>query len=260
MNTGPSNGSGGVARPERPIALVTGAGSGLGRALATSLASTGWGLVLVGRRAERLAETAAGLPADGAVAISADISAPDTAECVVRAALDRFGRIDALVNNAGVARFDLLTEADPGDIELMVRTNFTGPLTLIRHAAPELARRNGTIVNIGSIGGVMALPRRATYGATKAALHHLTRSLARELAPHVRVNAVAPGAIDTEMYDDLGWGAGEVAQLRAEMIRTTPLGRLGTVEDVVPWIQLLLGPAGAWVTGSIVVIDGGRAC
>jgi NAD(P)-dependent dehydrogenase (short-subunit alcohol dehydrogenase family) len=141
-----------------------------------------------------------------------------------------------------------------------VHTNLIGPLALIRHAAPDLSRRRGTIVNVGSIGGVLALPGRAAYGATKAALHHLTRSLARELAPHVRVNAVAPGAIDTAMYDDLGWSPDEVDLLRAEMVSTTPLGRMGRPEDVVPWIELLLGPAGAWVTGCVVVVDGGRSC
>jgi NAD(P)-dependent dehydrogenase (short-subunit alcohol dehydrogenase family) len=245
---------------ESPVAIVTGAGSGLGRALASSLARTGWRLVLVGRRPERLAGTVAGLPPGSARAVAVDVGATGAADRIVDAALDGFGRFDAVVNNAGVARFGPLAGFDVKDVELMVYTNFVGPLALIHRAVPELARTRGTVVNVGSIGGVLALPGRAAYGATKAALHHLTRSLARELAPDVRVNAVAPGAIDTEMYDDLGWDAGRVAQLRAEMVRTTPLGRMGTPEDVVPWIELLLGRAGAWVTGCCVVVDGGRSC
>jgi NAD(P)-dependent dehydrogenase (short-subunit alcohol dehydrogenase family) len=249
-----------VAPPESSVAIVTGAGSGLGRALAISLAAAGWRLVLVGRRADRLAKTAAELPDGAAHAVAVDVGAPGSAERVVREALDGFGRVDALVNNAGVARFGTLAEFDAAGVESMMRTNLVGPLALIHHAVPELIRRRGTIVNVGSIGGVLALPGRAAYGASKAALHHLTRSLARELAPHVRVNAVAPGAIDTEMYDELGWDADRVAQLRADMVRTTPLGRMGTPEDVVPWIELLLGRAGAWMTGSIVVVDGGRSC
>jgi NAD(P)-dependent dehydrogenase (short-subunit alcohol dehydrogenase family) len=207
-----------------------------------------------------LAKTAADLPAGAAHVVAADVGAPGSAERVVSEAMDEFGRVDALVNNAGAARFGTLAEFDAADVESMVRVNLVGPLALIHQAAPELTRRRGTIVNVGSIGGVLALPGRAAYGASKAALHHLTRSLARELAPHVRVNAVAPGAIDTEMYDELGWDADRVAQLRADMVRTTPLGRMGTAEDVVPWIELLLGRSGAWMTGSIVVVDGGRSC
>jgi NAD(P)-dependent dehydrogenase (short-subunit alcohol dehydrogenase family) len=249
-----------------PVAVVTGAGSGVGRELALALAKTGWRLVLVGRRAERLAQTsqlaqtAASIPGETLHLIPADVGAPDSAQRIVSDTLQRFGRLDALVNNAGLARFGTLERATEADVEAMVRTNFLGPLALIRAAAPELSRREGSVVNVGSIGGMLALPGRATYGASKAALHHLTRSLARELAPRVRVNTVAPGALDTEIYDDLGFGPQETEALRAEMIRTTPLGRMGTPQDVVPWIELLLSRAGAWVTGSLLVIDGGRSC
>jgi NAD(P)-dependent dehydrogenase (short-subunit alcohol dehydrogenase family) len=249
-----------VSASGAPVVIVTGAGSGLGRALAISLAASGRRLVLVGRRADQLAKTAAGTPTGVFLTVPADIGAPGAAQSIVRAALDAFGRVDALVNNAAVARFGALTEIDNADIDSLMRTNLLGPLDLIRHAAAELTRRRGAVVNVGSIGGVLALPGRSAYGASKAALHHLTRSLARELAPHVRVNAVVPGAIDTEMYDNLGWAAERVAALRAEMVRTTPLGRMGTPEDVVPWIELLLSRAGAWVTGSTLVVDGGRSC
>jgi NAD(P)-dependent dehydrogenase (short-subunit alcohol dehydrogenase family) len=168
--------------------------------------------------------------------------------------------LDALVNNAGLSRVAALEHADPGDVRRMLDTNLTAPALLIQHALPALRRRRGAVVNVGSIGGLLALPGRSFYGASKAALAHLTRSLARELAPEVRVNAVLPGAIDTEMYDHLGIAPDGVARLRDEMVRTTPLQRMGTVEDVVPWIEMLLGPAGSWMTGSLLVIDGGRAC
>lgn len=248
-----------VARESR-VGIVTGAGSGIGRALAVSLAGKGWRLVAVGRRAAHLAETAAAFPPEAVCQLVEDVGAPGAGERVVAAAVDRFGRVDALVNNAGVARFAALADSTSAEAELMMRTNLLGPLALIRAAAAELAGRHGVIVNVGSIGGVLALPGRAAYGASKAALHHLTRSLARELAPEIRVNAVLPGAIDTEMYADLGMSADRVRALRAEMIATTPLGRMGKPSDVVPWIELLLGPAGAWVTGSTLVVDGGRSC
>lgn len=245
---------------QAPVAIVTGAGSGVGRALAISLAKEGWQLVLAGRREERLGETAASAPSLAVRTVACDIGAAGAPELVVGTAVEEFGRLDALVNNAGVARFARLGDTSPADIAQMLSTNLTGPLTMIRAAAAELAAQHGVIVNVGSIGGVLALPGRAAYGASKAALHHLTRSLARELAPAIRVNAVAPGAIDTEMYDDLGMTAAQVRELRAEMVATTPLGRMGSPEDVVPWIEMLLGPAGQWVTGSVIVVDGGRSC
>jgi NAD(P)-dependent dehydrogenase (short-subunit alcohol dehydrogenase family) len=189
-----------------------------------------------------------------------DLTEPDAPAQVVRSVRDSFGRLDALVNNAALARFGAIEQLAPEQTERVLRTNLLAPLELIRQAVPLLRESRGQVVNVGSIGGLLALPGRAGYGASKAALHHVTRSLARELAPEVRVNAVLPGAIDTDMYQDLGLSPDQVARLRAELVSTTPLGRMGTVEDVVPWIEQLLGPAGAWLTGSLIVVDGGRSC
>jgi NAD(P)-dependent dehydrogenase (short-subunit alcohol dehydrogenase family) len=250
-----------VVDREARVAIVTGAGSGVGRAVATSLARTGWRLVLVGRREQRLRETAGEVGPEAPLRVVAcDVGAAGAAGLVVGSALEAFGRVDALVNNAGVARFSPLNETTPDDVTLMLGTNLLAPLELVRAAAPHLAERRGTVVNVGSVGGLLALPGRAVYGASKAALHHLTRSLARELAPDIRVNAVAPGAVDTEMYEDLGMDPDRVRALRAEMLATTPLGRMGRPEDVAPWVEMLLGPAGEWVTGSVIVVDGGRSC
>jgi NAD(P)-dependent dehydrogenase (short-subunit alcohol dehydrogenase family) len=221
--------------------------------------------LLVARRREELRRTqaccvAAGAAPEDCIISPADVTDLGAAEEVVALALEAFGQLDALVNNAAVARFASLTELHLEEVDAMVRTNVLAPLGLIRHAAPALRCANGSVVNVGSIGGLLALPGRSVYGASKAALHHLTRSLARELAPEIRVNAVLPGAIDTEMYGHLGLDAQAMADLRAEMLRTTPLGRMGTPEDVVPWIEMLLGPAGCWMTGSLIVVDGGRSC
>jgi NAD(P)-dependent dehydrogenase (short-subunit alcohol dehydrogenase family) len=249
-----------VVVSQEPVAIVTGAGSGVGRALAVSLAKQGWRLVLVGRREDRLRETASWAQAQVVRVVACDIGAAAAPELIVGTAVNAFGRVDALINNAGVARFARVRDTSSTDMALLLSTNLIGPLRLIQAAAAQLAAQRGVIVNVGSIGGVLALPGRAAYGASKAGLHHLTRSLARELAPDVRVNAVAPGAIDTEMYDELGMSAAQVRELRAEMVATTPLGRMGLPEDVVPWIEMLLGPAGRWVTGSVIVVDGGRSC
>jgi NAD(P)-dependent dehydrogenase (short-subunit alcohol dehydrogenase family) len=252
------------------VCVITGAGSGLGRALAVRLAALDWRLVLVGRREDRLIDTrqmcaAAAGAGDGAgdkacLVVAADLTDRAAAGRVVQAARDTHGRIDALVNNAALARFAPLDVADLDTLDLVLRTNLVAPAALIKHALPDLRRSRGQIVNVGSIGGVLALPGRSFDGASKAAVHHLTRSLARELAPEIRVNAVVPGAIDTEMYDELGLEPAQRRALRAELVNSTPLRRMGTTAEVVPWIELLLGPAGGWMTGSLLVVDGGRSC
>jgi len=222
-------------------------------------------LVLVGRREANLLETRARCIAAGAspskvTTVAVDVTEVHAADLIVSQTMREFGMLAALVNNAGLARFAALEHAESTDWQRMIETNLLAPAALISKTIPALRRSRGAIVNLGSIGGLLALPGRAVYGASKAALAHLTRSLARELAPEIRVNAVLPGAIDTEMYADLGLSPEETDRLRAEMVRTTPLGRMGTVDDVVPWIELLLGPAGEWVTGSLIVVDGGRSC
>jgi len=224
------------------------------------LAGQGHRLTLVGRSKERLLETQAAMGGTDCLTLALDVTEAAAGERIVSETLDAFQRIDAVVNNAGLARMAGLEQLALADAEAMIRTNLIGPAFLIRHAVAALRETKGVVVNVGSIGGVLSVPSRALYGASKAALHHLTRSLARELAPDVRVNAVLPGAIDTPMYDDLGCSPEEVAALRRDMVGTTPLGRMGTPEDVVPWIEQLLGPAGRWVTGSLFVIDGGRSC
>lgn len=241
--------------------VVTGAGSGLGRAIAVDLAAAGCLLVLAGRRIDPLLETAEACRPHQVTVRRCDIAQADAAAELVEATVADLGGLDAVINNAGLARFGALATATSGIHEQLLATNLIGPAQLIRAAVEPLSRHGrGSVVNIGSVGGLLALPHRAAYGASKAALHHLTRSLARELAPHIRVNAIAPGAIDTPMYDDLGLEAAAVDQLRRDMIDTTPLGRMGRPEEVAPWVRMLLGPAGSFVTGSLIVVDGGRSC
>lgn len=247
------------------VVVVTGAGSGLGRALAVSLTAAGEQVVLVGRRPAALIESrdlcvAAGARSEDVAVLAVDITMADTAQNVVAETADRFGRLDGLVNNAAVMSVGPLSSTTGVDFRQMLDTHVVAPLDLVRCAAPMLREANGAVVNIGSVGGVLALRDRAMYGASKAALHHLTRSLARELAPDVRVNAVVPGGLDTDMADSLDMAPAERNSLRRQVVASTPLGRLGTPGDIVPWIELLLGPAGRWITGSLFVLDGGRSC
>jgi NAD(P)-dependent dehydrogenase (short-subunit alcohol dehydrogenase family) len=244
---------------------VTGAGSGLGRALSVRLAADDTRLLLIGRRPERLRRTredclAGGGKAGDIVVLPIDVGDPGAAAAVADAAVTAFDGLDALVNNAAQATFGALESTCIDTFARLLQVDLIAPAALVRATAPLLRRSGGTVVNVGSIGGLLSVPGRSYYGAAKAGLHHLTRSLAKELAPEIRVNAVLPGAVDTEMYGELGIDDDAVARLRDEMVRTTPLGRMGRPEDVVPWIVMLLGPAAAWMTGSLLVVDGGRSC
>src|SRR5262249_45889611 len=157
------------------VVIVTGAGSGLGRGLALSLAAKGTRVVLVGRGKERLRETRAAAGDADCLVLPADVGEDGAAGHIVGQALDTFGRLDAVVNNAGLSRVASLDSLAVAEAEAMVRTNLLGPTFLIRHAVEALRASRGTVVNVGSIGGLLAVPSRALYGASKAALHHLTR-------------------------------------------------------------------------------------
>ena len=247
------------------VVVVTGAGSGIGRAVATALGAAGACLGLLGRREAPLQEVAAEVCAgrDGeeprCLALPADVGDPDAVLRAVDAVLRRFGRLDGVVNNAGLARFSPIDRADLSEFEAMLDANLRGPVHVIRAGLPALREHRGAIVNVSSVGGVLAMPGRSLYGATKAALNSLTRSLARELAPDVRVNAVLPGPVDTPMYDDLGLCPDEVARLRSNLVAGTPMGRFAAPEEIAPWVCTLLdGEVSGWVTGALVAIDGGR--
>lgn len=240
--------------------VVTGGGSGIGAAVVMRAAGMGADVLAVGRRLDRLSRTAdqAHGPGSGRVVpFVADIAEPAAAATVAAAAGERLGGVYALVNNAGHARFDSLEAADPEDLQQMLGTNVVGPAALIQALLPQLRASRGCVVNVSSVGGALAMPGRSFYGASKAALNSLTRSLAVELAPEVRVNAVLPGPVDTQMWGD---AAGDDTQaLRERVIGGTPMARFGEPDEVAAWVCHLIDPATAgWITGSLVSVDGGR--
>nr|WP_171116168.1 MULTISPECIES: SDR family oxidoreductase [Streptomyces] len=238
--------------------IVTGAGTGLGRAITEHLLARGANVAAVGRREAALRELTGG--GDERVeVIATDITRPGAAEHVVAAATARFGTVHGLVNNAGLARFAPLETASDEDFDGLLATNVRAPAALIRAALPHLRKERGAVVNVSSVGGVLAMPGRSFYGASKAALNSLTRSLARELAPDVRVNAVLPGPVDTPMWDDMGLDAGESASLRSSLLAATPMGRFGRPVEVAGWVCGLLDPEfSGWITGALIPVDGGR--
>jgi 3-oxoacyl-[acyl-carrier protein] reductase len=232
---------------EGKLALVTGATRGIGRAIATELARAG-ARVVVGYRtgADEAAELAGELAGR---AVQADVSDPEQAARLVEEA----GELDILVNNAGLTRDGLIARMSDEDWRVVVDTNLGGAFHTGRAAARGMMRRRaGSIVNLTSVVGIHGNPGQTNYAASKAGIIGLTKSLARELASRgVRVNAVAPGHIQTALTDVL---PGEVQDA---ILSNTPLGRLGTPEDVAGAVRFLCSDEASFVTGEVLLVDGG---
>ncbi|MFI9255559.1 SDR family NAD(P)-dependent oxidoreductase [Streptomyces sp. NPDC053069] len=247
--------------PDQPFAehtvVVTGGGTGIGRATALAFAEHGAQAVIVtGRRKERLAEVAAAHEA--IVPVAADVTTGSGAEAVADAVHEHGGTLDVLVHNAGIFRFSPLAALDAGTAREVLETNVLGPLLLTARLLPLLRSPGAGIVLVSSRGGHNPTPDGSVYGASKAALHSFTRSWAAELAPSgIRVNAVAPGFVRTEAYAANGLSPEAVEGLFAGVTPTIPLGRVSEPEDVAPWIIRLADPANALVTGQIITVDGG---
>lgn len=241
-------------------AIVTGASRGIGLATAAALRARGADVVLTSRRAESVAEAAAGLNATAqagagtAVGIVAHASDEAAARACVEETVERFGRIDVLVNNAGTnPAHGPVTAQDLGRFAKTFEVNLWAPIAWTALVAEAwMGEHGGAVVNTASIGGLVVEPDLGVYNATKAALIHLTRQLAFELAPRVRVNAVAPGVVRTRLAELL-WAEHE-DRLRAAF----PLGRIGEPADVAEAIAFLASDSASWITGQTIVIDGGQ--
>ena len=241
------------AHVDGKVALVTGASRGIGAAIAAQLLDSGAaGVVITGRRQASLEAVASGL-GERAVPVVGNAADPDHVEEAVAAAIDGFGGLDLLVANAGTnPGAGPLMDVDLGALDRTWEVNLRSPLLWARaawHAA--MAEHGGAIVTIGSVGGIVTGPVLGAYNVSKAGLHHLTRQLALELAPGVRVNAVAASVVRTRLSEAL-WAADEQAAAAMH-----PLRRLGEPEDVARAVTFLLSDAAAWISGVVLPVDGG---
>jgi NAD(P)-dependent dehydrogenase (short-subunit alcohol dehydrogenase family) len=236
------------------VAIVTGGSRGIGAAIARLLVDAGAKVMLVGRDGGA-AEQAARALGDGAIGMAADVADAEAAATCVARAIEEFGSLDILVNNAAVVPpFGPLAEADHGAFQRAMDVNLWAPIVWSTLAwRMSMRERGGAIVNTVSIGGFEVAAGLAVYHASKAGLIHLTRHLAVELAPKVRVNAVAPGVVRTELSRSL-W-EGQERKLGAEV----PLGRIGRPEDIAPAAVFLCTDAARWITGETLVVDGGES-
>lgn len=238
------------------VALVTGASRGIGRAVAGAFAAAGAHVMLSSRKEDALqdAVTALGPSARGELALfAANAGDPDAAEQCVAATIERFGGLDVLVNNAATNPYmGTMIDIDLPRLDKTNEVNLRGPFVWTQQAWRQaMSERGGNVINMASIGGLSVETSLGHYNVTKAALMHLTRSLAKELAPGVRVNAIAPGLVKTDMARAL-WEPHEDA-----VARMVPLGRLGEPDDIANAALFLASDASSWMTGTTMVVDGG---
>jgi 7-alpha-hydroxysteroid dehydrogenase len=242
-------------RLDGKVAIVTGAGRGIGRGCALAFAEMGADIVCAARTREQIDDTAAAARKLGrrALAVECDVMKSESLENLVASATKEFGRIDIVVNNAGGSPPKPMLETSERMFEQAFRFNVTTAFLLTRMAVPHMRKGGGgAVVNISSAAGRLVQPYFAAYGTAKAALTFLTRNLGAELAPDVRVNAIAVGSVATSallpFLDD---------KTRGAMEQATPLKRLGEVDDIALMALYLASPASSWVTGKVMEVDGG---
>jgi NAD(P)-dependent dehydrogenase (short-subunit alcohol dehydrogenase family) len=235
------------------VAIVTGAAGGVGRATVELLAARGGRVV-----AEDLNPAVDELEGEQVVALNGDVAEPDTARRAVALAHERFGALNVVVNNAGRFLLKPTVDTSDDDWDELLRVNVRGAFLHCREALPALSDGgDGRIVNVASISGTIGLPGQTAYCSTKGALVQLTRQLAIEHAPRVRVNAVAPGAIDTGFMDEVMAGVPDREATLASIASEHPLGRLARAEEIAEVIAFLASPRSSIITGAILMADGG---
>ena len=243
------------------VVVVTGASSGIGKATALAFGGRGASVVAVSRDQATLNETAELVRGAGgkAVAFARDVTASDSADAIVEAAIDEWGRLDVLVNAAGIIAMGSVDQTDDASWNRVMELNLNAPFRMMRAAIPHLKEQRGAIVNVSSVNGRRVFPGLAAYNVSKGALDHLTRCAAIELAGSgVRVNAVNPGVTVTNLHRRGGMGEEQYDAFLTRSKETHPLGRPGRAEEVADLIVFLASERASFITGETIAVDGGR--
>ncbi|MGX8796928.1 3-oxoacyl-[acyl-carrier-protein] reductase [Fusibacter sp. JL298sf-3] len=237
------------------VAIVTGATRGIGKTVAQSLSEAGYTLVLNYRSLSDDFKAFLETLKTPYTLVQGDVRIYDEAELIVKTAIDAYGKVDLLVNNAGITRDNLVMRLDEQAFDDVIETNLKGTFNLTKHVSRYmLKKKSGRIVNISSVVGIKGNAGQSNYAASKAGVIGFTKSVARELAPRgITVNAIAPGFIETDMTDAISEDA------RSAALGQIPFGRFGSAEDVANLVLFLASEQASYITGQVIAVDGGMA-
>lgn len=250
-----------MTRLSGKVALITGGGTGIGRAIAMAFAREGANVAVTGRRLEKLQEVTGEIEEKGgkAIALECDVTRPQDAERAVQESAKKFGKLNVLVNNAGTLSVSTVDKISEEDWDRVMTVNMKGPFLMSRAALKEFRKSGGgAIVNIGSVLGLVAMQNRAAYCASKGGVTMLTKAMALDHAhENVRVNCICPSIVETDLVKGLFNDSAEGRALRKAREGTIPLGRFGKPMDVAELAVFLVSEESSWITGTAIPLDGG---
>ena len=242
------------------VALITGGGTGIGRGTALAFAREGAKVAVAGRRMEKLQEVVNEIKASGgdAIAVPCDVSRAVDAQNAIRKTVETFGRLDVLVNNAGVLSVSTIEEIPEDEWDRLIDANLKGPFLMCRAALPEFRKAGGgAIVNVGSVLGLVAMKKRAAYCASKGGVTLLTKAIAIDHGhENIRANCICPSIVETELVSQL-FNTPDGDRVKRERLATIPLGRMGRPADIAELAVYLASDESSWLTGAAIPLDGG---